>query len=65
MITEEQFDKWVAGLSRHDRMNFETLIGLPKAKEIVEKMPEGQYKDMANFIIDKGREMAKQMLGLN
>jgi hypothetical protein len=28
-------------------MNFDTLISLPTALEVIAKMPEGQYKDMA------------------
>lgn len=61
MITEEEFGKWLESLSKHDKMNFEVLIGLPKAQELVDKMPEGRYKDMTNFVLSR----ARQALGLD
>jgi hypothetical protein len=62
MITPEQFEKWLTGLSPHDRMNFQTLIGLPGAREIIEKMPDGDYKEMATFLLDEAAQQIKDIL---
>jgi hypothetical protein len=45
------YEKWLSGLTEHDRMNFETLISLPNAEQIVARCPEGQYRDMATFAL--------------
>jgi hypothetical protein len=64
MVTPEQFDKWFEGLGYLDQRNFETLIRLPKAKTLVAEMSDGQYKDMAAFILDKATKQIKDCLGL-
>lgn len=45
----QEFNGWLGSLSPLDKANFSTLISLPKAAEIIGKMPEGKYKDMAIF----------------
>jgi hypothetical protein len=47
----QEFNEWIDSLSPHDKANFSTLISLPKAKEIIGKMPEGKYKDMAMVLV--------------
>jgi hypothetical protein len=64
MVTPEQFDKWLDGLSRHDRRNFQTLIGLPDARKLIAKMPDGQYKDMAVFLLDQAKLQILEYLEL-
>jgi hypothetical protein len=62
MITPAQFEKWLTELGVLDRMNFQTLIGLPGARKLVEKMPDGQYKDMAIFLLDEAAQKIKDIL---
>jgi uncharacterized protein (DUF1778 family) len=62
MITSAQFEKWLIELSFLDRMNFQTLIGLPGARKLIEKMADGQYKDMATFILDEAAQKIKDIL---
>jgi hypothetical protein len=62
MITPAQFEKWLTGLGFLDRMNFQTLIGLPDARKLIEKMPAGQYKDMATFLLDEAAQKVKDIL---
>jgi len=47
----QEFNEWLDSLSTHDKANFSTLVQLPKAMEIIDKMPEGKYKDMAIFCL--------------
>ena len=42
----EQLTEFIDGLKPLDRMNFEALINLPQLPELLEKMPDGQYKKM-------------------
>ena len=45
----DEFEKFIDGLTKLDRMNFESLIGL--GRRVIEKLPEGQYRDMAIFAL--------------
>lgn len=56
----EQFNKWHSELSRLDRMNFDTLVTLPKAREIVEKMDDCPYKEWTLFVIEM-RSMSEEL----
>lgn len=47
----EEFNNWFSALTELDRMNFKTLISLPDAEELLGKMPEGKYKEMAVFAL--------------
>lgn len=62
MITPAEFDKWFNGLGMVDRMNFTTLIGLPQARKLVEKMSDGQYKAMATHLLDQSAALIKRLL---
>jgi hypothetical protein len=42
-----EFTAWRDALGTIDRMNFDTLMQLPSALEVIARMPEGQYQDMA------------------
>lgn len=48
-ITVESFTDWLDGLKEIDRENFYTLLNLPKNVEVIAKMPEGKYREMAIF----------------
>lgn len=45
--TIDEFAKWRDSLSPMDRLNFDTLLTLPKAEEIIGKLDEGMYRNMA------------------
>lgn len=55
MITEALFNEWLESLSEHGKMNFRILIGLSEAQKFVDKMPEGGYKDMANYALSNAK----------
>jgi len=46
IVTVEELNTWLGGLSRHDLMNYQVLINLKDAIKIVAQMPEGEYKRM-------------------
>ncbi len=50
-----EFEAWVNGLSKLDAMNFKVLINLPNAADLLARMPEGKYREMAmiGFIVVK------------
>ncbi len=43
----ERLQAFVDGLAEYDRMNFQALVSLPNALEIVGRCPDGEYKEMA------------------
>ncbi len=51
MPMPKEFWKWRESLSMIDRMNFDVLISLPTAKELVEKMEPGRYREMAAYAL--------------
>lgn len=51
VIRVEQLEKFQKSLSTIDLMNFRALIGLPKALEVIDKLDEGEYKEMAMFVV--------------
>lgn len=46
VVTIEELNGWLDGLTPHDLRNYQTLISLKKAPEIVNQMPDGKYKRM-------------------
>jgi len=44
-----EYMEWIEGLSPCDRMNFETIVTLPNAKDLINGLPDGKYKEMAAF----------------
>jgi hypothetical protein len=47
MVTVEELNEWLDGLSPHDLANYKRLLSLKKAYELIARMPEGVYKRMA------------------
>lgn len=45
--TLKEYLKWRIELSPLDQMNFDTLITLPRAEQIIQDLPTGKYRDMA------------------
>jgi hypothetical protein len=62
MITPAEFDKWFRDLGFLDKMNFQTLIGLPNATKLIKTMPDGQYKDMATFLLNQAKLLILEYL---
>jgi len=58
--TLAEYEEFRANLTALDTMNFETLISLPNALELISQLGDGQYKRMAVFalavnkLIDEG-----------
>lgn len=48
-MTLDRFEKFMDGLSEHDRMNFGALLSLPTALKVISELPGGEYKDAAIF----------------
>ena len=46
-----ELNKFLDELSQHDRMNFQALVNLPSAKEVISQMGAGRYRDMAIFAL--------------
>ncbi len=51
MPTLKDFLQWRTKLSDMDRMNFDTLLALPTARQIIERMQPGQYRNMAIYAL--------------
>lgn len=45
--TIDELRAWLDQLCDLDRMNFQVLVSLPNALEVISKLSEGQYKRMA------------------
>ncbi len=56
----EEYVEWVDSLTWLDRSNFERLVTLPNAMEIVDKMDEGKYRDMAIFAMAMVQALKKE-----
>lgn len=47
----DELDKFKSGLSKLDRMNFETFCILHDSKNLLEKIEDGEFKTMATIQI--------------
>lgn len=47
----EELTAWLVNLSDLDRMNFTVLTDLPNARQLVEKLEPGDYRDKALLLI--------------
>ena len=47
----DEFVRWMDGLSKLDRMNFEMLINMPNGAAMIEKCPDPVYLAMGAFAL--------------
>ena len=47
----DAFVVWFEALNKHDQDNFNVLVSLPNAVEIMAKLPEGEYRKQAIFVM--------------
>ena len=45
----DAFVVWFEALNKHDQDNFNVLVSLPNAVEVMAKLPEGEYRKQAIF----------------
>jgi len=49
MASLDKLEKWLGGLPKLEQENFDTLINLPNAEELISGMKKSKCRDMAMF----------------
>lgn len=51
---------WLDGLSEHDRNNAVALMNLPNGADLIDKLPESDYKKYCQIIVHATKACSKE-----